>query len=102
MNAVKLPPARRTHRAGWLCRRKISRRSARQLGFGDELIQLLEKHRIVRPRHQTPLEFSNSLSFLPTEVYDVPVRRLTQIFYRIRYGQQEIDVEGQQEAIVRG
>ncbi len=74
-------------------------RLARQLGFYDELIQLLEKKRIVRPRHQTPLEFSNSLSFLPTEVYDA-VRRLTQIFYRIRYGQQEID-EGQQKRLSR-
>jgi protein-glutamine gamma-glutamyltransferase len=72
-------------------------RLARQLGFYDELIQLLEKHRITRPRHQTPLEFSNSLSFLPTEAYDA-VRRLTHIFYRIRYGQQEID-ERQQKRL---
>ncbi len=58
---------------------------ARQLGFYDELLRLLERHGIYRPPHMTPLEFSESLSFLPAQAYDA-VRRLTRIFYKIRYG----------------
>jgi len=64
-------------------------RLARQLGFYDDLVQLLERYNIVRPRHQTPMEFSDSITFLPNEAYD-RVRRLTQIFYRIRYGGHQI------------
>jgi transglutaminase-like putative cysteine protease len=64
-------------------------RLARQLGFYDDLIQLLERRRIVRPRHLTPKEFSDMLSFLPNEVYD-SVRRLTDLFYRIRFGGAEL------------
>lgn len=60
-------------------------RLARQLGFYDELLRLLARQRIVRPAHNTPLEFSQSLSFLPAEAYDT-VQRLTNLFYRIRYG----------------
>jgi transglutaminase-like putative cysteine protease len=60
-------------------------RLARQLEFYDELIQLLEQHRIVRPRHQTPMEFSRSLTFLPSIAYD-DIIRLTRMFYRVRYG----------------
>lgn len=60
-------------------------RLARQLGFYDELLRLLARQRIVRPAHKTPLEFSQSLSFLPSEAYDT-VQRLTNLFYRIRYG----------------
>jgi transglutaminase-like putative cysteine protease len=58
---------------------------ARQLGFYDDLLRLLERRHITRPRHLTPLEFSDSLSFLPSEVYGT-VRRLTELFYRIRFG----------------
>jgi len=64
-------------------------RLARQLGFYDDLMKLLERYNIVRPRHLTPLEFSDSITFLPNEAYDA-VRRLTQIYYRIRYGSQQI------------
>lgn len=64
-------------------------RLARQLGFYDDLVRLLGRHRIVRPDHLTPLEFSQSLSFLPAESYDA-VRRLTQLFYRVRYGGAEL------------
>lgn len=60
-------------------------RLARQLGFYDELLRLLAKQRIVRPPHNTPLEFSQSLSFLPADAYET-VQRLTNLFYRIRYG----------------
>jgi Ca2+/Na+ antiporter len=60
-------------------------RLARQLGFYDDLVRLLGRHQIVRPAHNTPLEFSRSLSFLPAEAYDI-VQRLTKLFYRVRYG----------------
>jgi hypothetical protein len=62
---------------------------ARQLGFYDELLRLLARHRIASPDNLTPMEFSQSLSFLPPELFDT-VRRLTSIFYRVRYGQQEL------------
>ena len=45
-------------------------RLARQLGFYDDLLQLLARHQIVRPRHLTPLEFSRSLTFLPADAYE--------------------------------
>jgi len=64
-------------------------RLARQLEFYDDLIQLLERYNITRPRHLTPLEFSDSITFLPNEAFDA-VKRLTQIFYRIRYGGHQI------------
>jgi hypothetical protein len=64
-------------------------RLARQLGFYDDLVRLLERHRIERPSHLTPLEFSDSLAYLPTEVYD-GVRRLTLLFYRVRYGHAQL------------
>jgi transglutaminase-like putative cysteine protease len=67
-----LPPGRR-------------RRLARQLAFYDELIQLLESHGLKRRRHQTPREFAESLTTLPTAAYDT-VRRLTAIHYDVRYG----------------
>jgi hypothetical protein len=69
-------------------------RLVRQLAFYDQLLQLLERHRIVRPQHLTPLEFSRSIEFLPNEVFDA-VYRLTAIFYRIRYGRQKLTA-GQQ------
>jgi hypothetical protein len=64
-------------------------RLARQLGFYDELLTLLERRGITRPSHFTPMEFTDSLSFLPAEAYHA-VRRLTEVFYRIRYGRQEL------------
>lgn len=62
---------------------------ARQLGFYDDLIRLLERHRIARPDHLTPREFADSLSFLPYETYTA-LRRMTGIFYRIRFGRQHL------------
>ena len=41
--------------------------------------------RIERPAHLTPREFTQTLSFLPTEAYDT-VDRLTRVYYRVRYG----------------
>ena len=56
-------------------------RLLRQLGFYDDLLKLLERHRIFRPKHLTPLEFSRSIDYLPHEIFDI-VQRLTVIFYR--------------------
>jgi hypothetical protein len=60
-------------------------RLARQLRFYDDVLLILARHNLERPRHLTPLEFSRSLTFLPSEVYR-DFYRLTEIFYRIRYG----------------
>jgi hypothetical protein len=43
----------------------------------------------VRPSHLTPREFSESLSYLPYEQFQT-IRRLTDIFYHIRYGRREL------------
>jgi hypothetical protein len=66
-------------------------RLVRQLGFYDELLRVLERHRIPRPQHLTPLEFSQSLTYLPASVYD-DIYRLTKLFYRIRYGAETVAV----------
>jgi transglutaminase-like putative cysteine protease len=71
-------------------------RLARQLGFYERLMRLLESRRIVRPRHLTPREFSDSLTFLPNEAYDT-IRRLTQIFYTIRYGRRDLPHDEQKD-----
>jgi transglutaminase-like putative cysteine protease len=85
----------------WMLRRRAARigldnlppsdqmRLVRQLGFYDDLVRLLAKHHIVRPKHMTPLEFSQSLLFLPSQAYE-SVRRLTEIFYRVRFGESEL------------
>jgi transglutaminase-like putative cysteine protease len=69
-------------------------RLVKQLGFYDDLLRLLERHDITRPKHLTPLEFSRSIEFLPNEVFDA-VHRMTAIFYRVRYGRHELSA-GQQ------
>jgi hypothetical protein len=86
---------------GWRLRKRAERigldalpteerlRMARQLGFYDDLVRLLERRGLVRPRHLTPMEFSDSLSFLPAEGFD-SIRRVTEVFYRIRYGRHEL------------
>lgn len=65
-------------------------RLARQLGFYDDLLRVLERRQIVRPPQLTPLEFSQTLAFLPNELFD-QIRRLTAIYYRIRYGGVELN-----------
>jgi hypothetical protein len=70
----------------------------RQLGFYDDLVRLLQKHRIHRPPHLTQLEFCDSLSFLPSDAYDT-IHRITRLFYRIRYGMAELD-DGQRRRLV--
>jgi protein-glutamine gamma-glutamyltransferase len=64
-------------------------RLARQLRFYDQLTRALQRHRIVRPRNLTPMEFANSLVFLPAEVYGV-VHRLTHLLYRVRFGGKDL------------
>ncbi|MDB5173771.1 MAG: hypothetical protein JWN51_2544, partial [Phycisphaerales bacterium] len=66
-------------------------RLARQLGFYDDLLQLLGRHQISRPRHLTPLEFSRSLLFLPAGAYET-VSRLTELFYKVRFGRAELSI----------
>jgi hypothetical protein len=78
-------------------------RLARQLGFYEQLTTLLERRRILRHRHQTPAEFSDSLSFLPNEAFDT-IRRLTRVFYSIRFGRRELagDEQKDLEVTVQG
>jgi protein-glutamine gamma-glutamyltransferase len=64
-------------------------RLARQLGFYDQLTQILERRGVTRPPHLTPLEFCRSIAFLPPVGYDL-VQRLTDLFYRVRYGQRDL------------
>ena len=64
-------------------------RLARQLGFYDDLVRMLGRHRILRAPHHTPLEFSRSLAFLPADAYDT-IQRLTKLFYKVRYGGVEL------------
>jgi transglutaminase-like putative cysteine protease len=90
----------------WMLRRRARRmgiaslplaereRLARQLGFYDDLVKLLDRLGIHRPRHQTPMEFSDSLLFLPSEAYRT-ISRLTQVFYRVRFGQAELSAAQQ-------
>lgn len=78
-------------------------RLARQLGFYDDLLRMLEQRGYRRAAHLTPLEFSQTLAHLPSETYDA-VRRLTRIYYRIRYGRLELAPEYQKrvkESLVR-
>jgi len=67
-------------------------RLARQLAFYDELLTLLARRRIHRPRSMTHMEFARSLSFLPAETYDL-IRELTDTFYGIRYGERYLDTQ---------
>lgn len=60
-------------------------RLARQLGFYEDMMEVLGRRRIYRPRHLTPREFMKTLTYLPTDAYD-QIERLTRIFYRVRYG----------------
>ena len=64
-------------------------RLARQLGFYDEMIPRWRGTESSAAPNLTPGEFSRSIAFLPSELFDL-VRRLTKIFYRIRYGGAEL------------
>jgi transglutaminase-like putative cysteine protease len=69
--------------------RSDQHRLVRQLVFYDQMIVLLARHNILRMPQMTPLEFSQSLWYLPPAVYR-DIHRLTRVFYRIRYGQADI------------
>jgi hypothetical protein len=64
-------------------------RLVRQLGFYEDLSNLLHRHRIVRPPSMTPMEFADSLSYLSGESHST-ILRLTHLFYRIRFGRAEL------------
>jgi hypothetical protein len=69
-------------------------RLARQLGFYEQMNELLQMHRITRRPHMTAMEFSHSLTYLPTESYRL-VDALTRIFYRVRYGGAHVPADQQ-------
>lgn len=74
-------------------------RLARQLGFYDQLTQTLERRGITRPAHLTPQEFARSVAFLPPATFEA-VQRLTDVFYRVRYGQRDLSA-AQQRRLAR-
>ncbi len=76
-----------------------ARRLARQLGFYEEMIDVLARRNILRQPHLTPLEFSHSLTFLPGDAFETIVR-LTEIFYRVRYGKGSLS-SGQRRSLAR-
>jgi hypothetical protein len=51
---------------------------------------MLEQRGIVPAPQLTPLEFTERLDFLPNRVFH-DIRRLTRLFYRIRYGRAELN-----------
>src|SRR5690606_13065633 len=66
-----------------------AQRLARQLAFFDDLLRLLERHGHRRRPEQTPREFALSLACLPRQAFDTVVS-MTDIFYRVRYGQARV------------
>jgi hypothetical protein len=85
----------------WMLRRRAARigleglpeadqlKLARQLKFYADLMTVLERRGVARPRHLTPLEFAETLTFLPTDIYD-SVHDLTRSFYTVRFGRHEL------------
>ncbi|MEZ0266195.1 MAG: DUF3488 and DUF4129 domain-containing transglutaminase family protein [Phycisphaerae bacterium] len=71
-------------------------RLARQLGFYDRLMKVLERHKVSRPPHLTPQEFGQSLTFLPNEAFTA-VNTLTGAFYAVRFGEQPLSQDRQKE-----
>ena len=75
-------------------------RIARQVGFYDQLIRLLERRGLQRGPSQTPLEFVESArnaKALSIDACDVIVR-LTRVFYRVRFGRSQLNT-GQQQRL---
>jgi protein-glutamine gamma-glutamyltransferase len=92
----KLRLRRRAWRIGlWSLPNRQRQRLARQLGFYDDLLRLLERRGLTPRPNWTPLEFSQALSFLPNQAYN-DIRRLTQLFYRVRYGRKELALRRRQ------
>jgi transglutaminase-like putative cysteine protease len=73
-------------------------RLARQLGFYDQLTQLLERRGIARPQHLTPMEFCRTIAYLPAASYET-IQRLTELFYRVRYGQRDLTAAQQRRLL---
>jgi transglutaminase-like putative cysteine protease len=73
-------------------------RLARQLGFYEDMMEVLARRSVQRPRHLTPQEFTRTLSFLPVEAYDT-IDRLTRVYYRVRYGEARVQ-PGQQRRLI--
>jgi hypothetical protein len=71
-------------------------RLAKQLGFYERLMRQLHRRNITRPAHMTHAEFSESLSYLPNEVYDT-IHRLTKLFYAIRFGRRRLSGDEQKD-----
>ncbi|HZZ41680.1 MAG TPA: DUF3488 and transglutaminase-like domain-containing protein [Tepidisphaeraceae bacterium] len=67
-------------------------RLARQLKFYADLMTALERRKITRPRHLTPMEFAETLTFLPSEIYQA-VQDLTRRFYTVRFGRHDLPAE---------
>lgn len=86
---------RRAHRIGFdTLPRNQRMRLARQLAFYDLLTRILHRHHITRQHHLTPLEFADSLVFLPSHAYKT-IHRLTELFYRVRFGSAQLSPQQQ-------
>jgi hypothetical protein len=87
----KLRLRRRAWRIGlWDLPNRQRQQLARELGFYDDLVRLLDRHGLTRRANWTPMEFSDGLAFLPHQAYH-DVRRLTRLFYRVRYGRAQLN-----------
>ncbi|QQE12507.1 transglutaminase domain-containing protein [Planctomycetota bacterium] len=70
--------------------RSQQRSLAKQLAFFITLQQLLTKHGHSRKSWQSPMQFANQLTAQNPQRYQ-SVKKLTQIFYDIRYGNRPLD-----------
>jgi len=87
----KLRLRRRAWRIGlWDLPNRQRQQLAKELGFYDDMVRLLERHGLSRRPNWTPMEFSDGLAFLPHQAYH-DVRRLTRLFYRVRYGRAQLN-----------
>ncbi len=62
-----------------------ARRLAKQLGFYDDMVQLLEGLGYRRRAGLTPREFAATLDHLPPAAFE-QIGGLTEVFYRVRFG----------------
>ncbi|MEM7806512.1 MAG: DUF3488 and transglutaminase-like domain-containing protein [Planctomycetota bacterium] len=66
-----------------------ARRLAKQLGFYDDMVQLLEGLGYRRSPGLTPREFAATLDHLPPAAFE-RIGGLTEVFYRVRFGQARV------------
>lgn len=71
-----------------------SRRLSRRLAFFLELIELLERHGYRRPAWQSPASFATELAEAHPMKFG-PLVALTETFYDVRFGRQELDAQRQ-------